>query len=138
MGAFATLKAREIDFGAQQSYLQTLLVAYGESDIRDLFYDEAKEVLLQDLQVALNRRPNDADDMADIDEVVEAQEPRLQRALATKQLALIFERQQKGEGSHTFSLWHEFRRQYEQQRAGFAGLTRRQGTVRVRSVGQFR
>lgn len=134
MGAFDDLTATATDFGGQQQYLSTILSQFGETDIVNIMRAEAKALLLQDLQVALNRRPTVDEDMQDIDTVVEAQEPRLRRALATLQLRLVYERQNNGQPSKTYDYWKYYTTEYENQRRGFPGLIRRQGSIRVESV----
>lgn len=140
MGAFTDLKAELIDFGAMQSYLDEIKddPDINKADIRDILREESQAQLLLDLQVALNRQPKDTEDMAFIDTVVTAQEPRLRRALAVKQIELVCELKNQGEGSRVFDYWKAYRAEYETIRRGFPGLYKRQGSVRVRSVGNHR
>lgn len=138
MATYSSLEARAIDFGSQQSYLESIKSDYSASTIQEIYKSEAKEQLLNDLQVALNRQPTVAGDLSDIDAVVDEQEPRLQRALAVKQLSLIFEERNRGEGSQSFDFWQHYTALYETMRRGFPGLIRRQGSVRVRSVANHR
>src|SRR5687768_9382504 len=117
---FDGLQSEASDFGAQQSYLTRLLPSYDAAEaIEEIYLEEAKALLLQDLQVALGLLPSDTEDMAVIDEIVDLQEPRLRRALAIKQLALVFEDQNAGESSKTWLYWKEYTRLYENERAGF-------------------
>jgi hypothetical protein len=133
--AFADLVTAEADFGPQWAYLVSVA---GEDDPESLFIDQARAALLRDLQVALNKRPGDEEDMDWIDELTALQEPRLVHALALKQIAMVYESKQKGEESIAFVMWQKYKAEYENARAGFAGLTKRQGSTRVRSVGNYR
>lgn len=72
--------------------------------------------------------------MTDIDTIVEAQEPRLRTALATLQLAMVFEDKNKGEGTKTHDYWKHYAARYETMRRGFPGLMAKEGSQRSRSV----
>jgi hypothetical protein len=133
--AFDDLATAEADFGPQWAYLVSVA---GEDDPESLFLDQARAALLRDLQVALNKRPGDEEDMDWIDELTALQEPRLVHALALKQIAMVYEGQQEGEESIAFVMWQKYAAKYENARAGFSGLTKRQGSTRVRSVGNYR
>ena len=135
---FDDLIARALDFGPQQDYLETIKADYAATDIEDILLAEAKSQLLQDLQTSLDLWPGSAEDMTDIDTIVDAQEPRLQTALATLQLAMIFEDKNKGQGSKTYDYWKHYAARYETIKRGLPGLITKQGSRRTRSTAIMR
>lgn len=138
MGAFTDLETTTTYFGPQQTYLDSIKSDYSAATTPLILKDEAKAVLKLDLQEKLGLLPSDTDDMSTLDEIVTAQADRMKRILALKQMEMVYEDKNEGEGSTSYALWKHYRDAYANEKAGFAGLIRKQGTVTVRSVGIYR
>ena len=138
MGAFADLETTATSFGPHQSYLDSIKDEYSAASTPLILKTEAKAALKLDLQTALGLLPSDSEDMTTLDTIVEAQEERMQMVLALKQLSLVYEDRNQGEGSKSYDYWRHYTAAYDRERKGFSGLIRKQGSVRSRSIGMYR
>lgn len=137
-GAHARFLVEYFDlYNAMRSAAQ-LAVA---DSINGIFLSEAKAEVLRDLQIALALNPDDADDLAVINDLCDAtkaghQRTRLRFAVALQQLVLAFRDASSGEESENARAAARFESRYAKERAGFAGLRRRVGNgSRITRIG---
>ncbi len=96
------------------------VAAYDDASLLLLNKVAAKLEMQLDLQAALQI---ETDDTTTLDEVADAFETRLQRALSYKQLALFYQRHDAGADSKNRLRWDLYNRLYNQEKALFSGLT---------------
>ncbi len=97
---------------------------YSDSDLIAIYQGAAKEEMLLDLQGVLGTSDSNA-----IDDITDSNTVFLQSALAHKQLAIFYRREDAGEGSVNRRRMEYYESKYRADVSGFGRLTRSTGSV---------
>lgn len=140
--ALSTLTPTAADFGAEQSFMTTLIDQYnnrkGAGDAIDsitgMYLTEARAMLTLDLQEMLGLDPADATGSADLDALVDAHPARMKRALAKLQTVLFWGDNMGEEGSVAAQRLRKAESEYAAMKSAFTGLRGASGSDRVQTV----
>lgn len=117
------LRAGNDDVLTEDKYSNSALIALNkESSLAEMKFD---------IQAAI---PIEYDDTTTLDLLADKYSDRLARALAYKQLATFYQKNDTGAGTKNRARWEMYQKLYERERFGFGGLALDAPTANITSV----